>query len=721
MSSEASRSTAASDEYLQDVKKKFSRAMDLAELARKDTEIDVDYYHGKQWTPSEVSVLNARKQPAIVFNRIKPAINGTIGVVERGKTDPKAWGRNPQDEDAGDVATDSLRYIADKNRFQTVRSNCFRDMLIEGICGALVEVDQSREVKITKIRPEHYFYDPYSREPDFSDARYNGLAKWMDEEDAVAFAEGLNPGSGKVIPSSLDAAMTASQTYLDRPIQGWAWADGKSRRVMVVDMYHRRGPEWLRCVFVSGGVIFSGPSEYKDSEGKTANPIYAQSAYVDRDNFRYGAVRDMRGPQDAINKSRSKRVHLLNVRQARVSRRIDDVDAVRAELAKPDGIIQGDDGEVEILNTQQYAPEFAELEREAKQEMERMGPNPGVLGRDVQGQSGRAILAQQQAGLIELAPLLGSFDDWTLRIYRACWDRIKQFWDQPMFIRVTDDENAPEYVGLNMPQPIMGPDGQPQLDQMGQPMTKMLSPANMDVDIIIDSTPDTASLQEEQFQRLTELVQAGVPIPPDALIEASSLPRKRAILDKLKAPEGPPQPSPQEIEMQGKQQAAQAQMQLDLQVAEHKSQLMAQDMQSKQSLAQQELALDTWKAQNDAQLKREQMALDYGLEQEKMAHEATLANSRMQNEAILKRDVAAAEHGLSVDRAVADLHVKMATAPEPKSPMGDGGESGEMGMKPTRRVRKVKVGLRDAMGRPNEYEITDEPGLPFNQISRAVN
>jgi len=646
--------------------------MDLAEQARKETQIDVDYYHSQQWTATEKSILNDRKQPAITFNRIKPAVNGIIGVIERGKTDPKAWGRNPQDESAGEVATDSLRYVADLNRFQTIRSNCFRDMLIEGICGAVIEVDEKREVRINKIRPEHYFYDPYSREPDFSDARYDGLAKWMDEEDAVAFAEILTPGSGKLIPSSLDGSMTATETHQDRPMNGWAWADGKNRRVMVVDMYHRRGPEWMRCVFVSGGIIFSGPSEYRDADGKAIKPIVCQSAYVDRENCRYGVVRDMRGPQDAINKSRSKRVHLLNVRQARVSRRLDDVDAVRAELAKPDGIIQGDAGEVEILNTQQYAPEFAELEREAKQEMERMGPNPGVLGRDVQGQSGRAILAQQQAGLIELAPLLGSFDDWTLRVYRAIWDRVKQFWDEPQYIRVTDDENAPKFVMIN--QPVIDPNtGQQAIDpRTGQPAVRN-NPSQMDVDIIIDSTPDTATIAEEQFQRLTELVQAGVPIPPDALIEASSLPRKKAILDKLKAPEGPPQPSPQELEMQAKQQSAQAQMQMDEQIA------------------QQRLELDRWKAQQDNGLKREQMALDFGLQQEQMAHDATMAESKLHTEMQLK--------SVSVDH---EMKLKRITA----NHKADGQEIG-MAERPKRRLRKVKVN-RDAIGRPDTYDISDE-------------
>jgi hypothetical protein len=56
----------------------------------------------------------------------------------------------------------------------------------------------------------------------------------------------------------------------------------------------------------------------------------------------------------------------------------------------------------------------------------------------------------------------------------------------------------------------------------------------MDVDIVIDSTPDTAVIAEEQFQRLAELAQGGMPIPPDVLIEASALPKKRLLLDKLR-------------------------------------------------------------------------------------------------------------------------------------------------------------------------------------------
>jgi hypothetical protein len=345
---------------------------------------------------------------------------------------------------------------------------------------------------------------------------------------------------------------------------------------------------WNRCVFVYGGVLEEGPSQYLDSKTKQPrNPILAQSAYVDIDNQRYGAVKDMVSPQDAINKGRSKAIHLLNVAKLRVEPGVLDVDAVRKEWAKPDGIIEAREGQIEELGDRQLTPAHLELLRDAKEEMRRQSPTPGIVGRSGQSQSGRAILAEQQAGMTEQAPLLAGFDDWKLRCYRAMWESIKQFWTAPKWIRVTDDENAPRFVGLNMPEPVIDPQtGQMQIDPMtGQPVMQSNSPADMDVDIVIDSTPDTAVIQEEQFQRLAELVQAGMPIPPDVLIEASSLPKKKLLLDKLKQAQEQQSQQP-DMAMQAEMQKAQMQSQAKQQELAMQAQADAQDLE-RQDMADQ--------------------------------------------------------------------------------------------------------------------------------------
>jgi hypothetical protein len=195
----------------------------------------------------------------------------------------------------------------------------------------------------------------------------------------------------------------------------------------------------------------------------------------------------------------------------------------------------------EIIPTNDMAMGQFSLLQEAKSEIDMLGPNASLLGQLSGQQSGRAIMAQQQAGMAELAPIYDSLGDWTERVYRAIWNRIRQFWTEPRWIRVTEDDRAPEFMGVN--QVVMTP--------MGPQMVNRV--AKMDVDILITQTVEYASLRAEQFEKLTELAGSGFPIPPRAIIMASELPDKDKILAEME-----PEQSPEEQQM-AMQQAQQAQ------------------------------------------------------------------------------------------------------------------------------------------------------------------
>jgi hypothetical protein len=539
-------SEAKTDEYKPDLaslKKMFEEAADLTKTARLQAQIDRDYFDGPgQWSSEERLALQKRNQPDSYFNRIRPAIEGTIGLIEQGQTDPKAWPRNPQDEQSAEVATKVLRYIEDKADFDQTKMECAHDFFIEGVCAVIVEADERLEIQANHIRYEEFFFDPRSRRKDFEDARYLGIAKWRYADDVAREF----PDAKADIERSLEGAVgVVDDTFQDRPTDistTVQWVDKKKRRVMVVELYHLEAGEWRRCVYHAGGLLEFGASPYRDKYG-TRCPIIAASCYIDRENNRYGKVRDMRGPQDEINKRRSKLLHLINASQiqavdpAAVEVNADDA---RREAARPDGVIPY--GWQKVPTTDVAAGQ-ANLLAEAKSEIERMGPNPAILGRQGETQSGRAQLVRQQAGLTELAPVLGVFDRWMLRVYRAMWETARQFWTAPMWIRVTDDEGAPEFIGLNMPATVETPYGPQQTVE--HPI------AEMDVDITIETTPDTANVQQEQFLGLIELVKSGaVQIPPQILIKASSLPDKTALLEEMKALSE--QPNPQaELQLRG--------------------------------------------------------------------------------------------------------------------------------------------------------------------------
>ena len=683
----------AEDDYLESVKRKATVSMDMLDAARRQAQIYQRYYDGDQWTDAEKRTLDARGQPALSFNHIKPAVNAIIGIVERGRTDPKGWGRTPKDQDAAEVATDGLRYVSDITRFNATARECLQDFLIWGIVAGINELDEMGEPGIRRIRPEEFFYDPYSRDRDFGDARYMGIAKWMDEQDLVD----LYPDAQDKIKQSFDSA-TTGDSFKDRPRDGWSWIDVKSRRIMCFEMYSRRGGEWHKCVFVYGGVLEQGPSPYLDSKNKRPrNPIIAHSAYVDIDNQRYGVVKDMVSPQDAINKARSKAVHILNVSKLRVSRQVQDIDGVRREWAKPDGIIEADEGQIEELGDRQLAPAHLELLRDAKEEMRRQSPTPGIVGRQGSAQSGRAILAEQQAGLTEQAPLLAGFDDWKLRCYRAMWESIKQFWTAPKWVRVTDDEMSPRFVGINIPQPVVDPmTGQPQIDPAtGQPITQVQNnPAEMDVDIVIDSTPDTAVIQEEQFQRLAELAQAGMPIAPDVLIEASSLPKKKQLLDKLK--------QAQEQQAQQPDMAMQAEMQKAQMQAQAKQQELDMEAQARAQELLREDEADQRKTERAMMLAERQFQYDM----ERLNRQAEIETGKAQAMLEIKRQekLADLEFGLQAKQMDFEFKAREAEHNDARKKMAEGGEGGESSsdiIKPDKTMEALGAGLL-AIGRGQE-------------------
>lgn len=541
---------------LASLKSMFEDAASLTQDARKQARIDDDYFHGNQLTREEKTALNARGQPDIVINRVRPAVNGTLGVLKQGATDPRAYPRTPKDEDSADVASKVLRFIADKNHFDDLKIKAAKDYLVQGTCAAIVEVDEDKQVICTDISWEEFFYDARSRREDFRDARYLGIAKWQYADDVAA----MYPDAKTDIDNTVLAGsgLAVDESFDDRPQDGStsvAWVDKKKRRVMVVELYHREGAEWRRCVFYSGGVLAYDVSAYQDDKKRPVCPIVAQSCFVDRDNNRYGIVRDMRGPQDEINKRRSKLLHLINASQIQaVDPSAVEVDSnvARKEAAKPDGVIPF--GWQKVPTTDASVGQ-ANLLAEAKAEIERMGPNPAILGRQGEDSSGRAQLVRQQAGLTEQAVIYGGIEIWELRVYEQMWARAQQFWTAPQYIRVTDDEGAPQFVGINMPkrppvidpntgQPAMGEDGQP---MMGEPQIDPMTGisvlgyenpiAEMDVDIILDTTPDTANVQQEQFAVMAELAKVYGPqaVPFDMMVSLSSLPGKREVMEKLKA------------------------------------------------------------------------------------------------------------------------------------------------------------------------------------------
>ncbi len=547
---------------LSDLEQFFTDSEDESREAREMSERSRDYYDNIQLTSAEKKVLKDRKQPPVVFNRIAPKIDFLLGTERNARTDPKAFPRTPKHDDAADAVTDSIRFALDAQDFDIKASTVFESMLIEGTGGASVEVEAKEkgiDILIRLFRWDRFFADPHSMARDFSDATYMGIVVWKDIADAKA----RWPTKANDLEAGMTQAM-ASDTFDDKPIR---WFNKNRKRVMCIDMYYLWRQRWHHVIFAKG-VFLDAPKEstYLDEDGLPANPMRAVSAKVKRDGQRYGVVEALLDVQDEINKRRSKSLHILTTKQTFSKEgQITDINDFKKEANKPDGHLEfpnsgefGKDFGI-VPNEGLSAPHFS-MYQDAKNEMDSVQANAALAGKTEGTLSGRAIQSLQQGGMVELTPLFDTHAQWKKEIYRAVWDRIRQFWREDMWIRVTDDEDNLKFVGLNQPitlaeQRIAEQTGlsfkevkaqfqdeideihriQPELAEIAEVENEV---AEIDVDIIIEEVPDVVNLQSEQFDLLVKMYQAN----PDGIdwedvVAMSTLRNKDKILNKELEPE----------------------------------------------------------------------------------------------------------------------------------------------------------------------------------------
>jgi hypothetical protein len=488
------------------------------------------FYHGDQWSAEEIATLKKRKQPVITFNRVNRKIDGVVGTLKKLWQDPKAFPRTPNHEQEAEIATEALRYALDRARWKSVGIEATRNAGREGmgvVQMVLESGDQAdAEITLQTIDDDCFFYDPRSYRPDFSDVRYLGVAKWLDLEVAQEmYPEHADELEG-LLTSGGDVESWAQQDRERR------WIDVEQKRIRVIEHEYVKGGEWHVCHYSSNVKLASAPSPFVDDKGKSGSSFLAFSAYVDHDGDRYGFVRNMKSPQDEINMRRSKALHQLNTRRLLVRKgAVENIERLRTEAARPDGVLEFNiEGGLSFEDSTKQAEWQGQMEMlaEAKSEIENYGPTLVEKGME---KSGRAIALLQQSGLAELGPFIDAWSDWKLRVYRAMWSNIRKHWTSERWIRVTDQQEAAQFVRIN----------ELQIDPTsGQPVIAN-NIAALDVDIILDEAPDSITTAQDTFELLQSLAAAGVPVPPQLAIKLSGLPAstKKEALSMLEQAQQP--------------------------------------------------------------------------------------------------------------------------------------------------------------------------------------
>lgn len=490
------------------------------------------YYHGSHWDAKSLGVLRGRRQVPTTWNRIGRKINGIVGLVERMRSDPKALPRTPKNEDGAEIATQAIRYVLDGNDWKTRDPECLRQCGIDGIAGVelkLIEGDHGDpDVGISEVLGDEYFYNPQSIRFDFADKRYDGIAKWIDIDAAIELFPDKEEVLRELVESGSDLTTNSDREY--------KWISTNRKRLRLVEEWYKHRGEWCWAFYVSNVLLDQGLSPFKDEKGKTMSRFIMFSAAVDFDGDRYGFVRNLKGPQDALNQSKSKTLHIANSRRLIGEKgAVDDVEIARREWARPDGYVEINPGKVlKPDDTSTDLAAFMKFAEDAANEIEQNG-NTNVAnlnGTSLTNISGRAIELLRQPGMAELGPFILSYRGWKLRVFRAIWNIIKQHWTAERWIRVANNDGLAQFIQLNG----LG------LDQYGQPVL-LNHIGSLDVDVILEEGADLANLMQDTY----ELMKTQPPgtFPPQVLIEASQIPRseKDKLLKMMTPQQQPPDPA----------------------------------------------------------------------------------------------------------------------------------------------------------------------------------
>ncbi len=308
-------------------------------------------------------------------------------------------------------------------------------------------------------------------------------------------------------------------------------------------------------------------------------PIWAYRR--DRDGMPYGVVRNMRDPQDDLNKRRSKALFILSTRGLIADiDAFDDWDEVEEELARPDYILKKKRGrDVEINTDNTLAEQHLRLMEQDERFLESSsGVTEENLGESTNAISGRAILARTNQGTLVTASLFDNLRWATQHQGEIRLSLIEQFMTEPKVVRVTNDEGAFSFLRVNFP--TRNDDGSVTVENDIQ---------GRQADFIVDAQDFRETVRLAMFEQMMGMIERLDPEVSlkllDLVFDLSDLPTKDVWVKRIRAINGQVDPEdPNADAKEADRQAAEA-----AQAALEQRGLSAEAKQ-KEALAEQKIA-----------------------------------------------------------------------------------------------------------------------------------
>jgi len=575
---------------------------------RREADRAADYYDGNQLSPETVERLKDRGQPPLIANLIKPTIDTVLGMEAKTRTD---WRVRPEDDeecddDLAEALSLKLKHAEIESRADRAVSDAYAAQCKAGL--GWVEVAREHDpfkcpYRVKYVHRREIFWDWRAEQPDLSDARYLVRRRWLELEHAIALMPQyatlfrMTTGGWAGFDPLLEQDSRLVQSWeieRDTRIAAVDWRDIQRMRICLYEIWYRK---WVRgyvmtlpngttmeadfnnprhneaivagfakvkqatfqkvrlAWYTGPHFLYDVPSPYKHNQFPYV-PFFGYRE--DLTNVPYGLIRAMISPQDEINARKSKMLWSLNSRRVVTdSDAVLDHNKIASEVARPDAYI--------ILNANrkptstfrvdpggELATQQFQVMQESKQEIaEASGIHKAMMGQNTNASSGLAINSLVEQGLNTLAEINDNYRYSRRLVGEMLFELVKQNLMQGPTRVVVGEGNQKKAIPLN----------QPAIDeQTGQQVIKN-DVAKVKAKVVLDDIPSTPTYRMQQLQMLTEITKS---LPPqlqgfvvDFVIEATDMPGRHKLAERLRAAVGIQDPEQQQAAAQAQAQAQQ--------------------------------------------------------------------------------------------------------------------------------------------------------------------
>lgn len=511
------------------------------------------------------------RQQQYNFNRIRRVVSMIEGYQRRNRKQTQVIPVESGDEVTAEQFTKLLIYLNSReNNLETI-STAFHNALITGM--SLLQVYQdftndpiSGDLKLSACAYNEFLIDPFFKKPDLSDCTGIWKRSYVnkqtlktllpDREDDIPNSNFRNQdGKFNFTPESFAFQQKNLYTYDE-----FYYKDSRKQKMLVdtetgetlewktdnkdrleeflrtyptVTVVEQNIPTVRMAIAVNDKIVYDGPNGICEMF-----PFCPVMAYYSPELPYYplrmqGVVRGLRDAQFLYSRRRTLELGMLESQlnsgwKFKENALVDPKDvfqtgqgggiALKTEAAMTD---------VEQIPPPQIAPSWFQLSEALANEVNQIsGVNEELLGSATDDKAGILSQLRQGAGLTTLQPLFDALDQSQKLLGKIQIEAIQNNYTTGKIKRIINEEPSQEFYNKNFSK----------------------------LDCTVEDGVLTSTQRQMAFLQMLELKKIGVNIPDEVLMENMTLQNKKQVIDAVKAAN--------QAKMQGEQQAAQVQAQL---------------------------------------------------------------------------------------------------------------------------------------------------------------